>query len=74
MSWCWLDLLAAPADDAGAQRARSSPRGRRPDGWPSGCGARSPPILELSRPEYVAEAILGIAPDSLPRHASLPDG
>ena len=32
MSWCWLDLLAAPADDAGAQVRVSEPDGT-PAGW-----------------------------------------
>ena len=32
MSWCWLDLLAAPADDAGAQARVFEPDGT-PAGW-----------------------------------------
>jgi hypothetical protein len=32
MSWCWLDLLAAPADDASAQ-ARVYDRDGTPAGW-----------------------------------------
>jgi hypothetical protein len=32
MSWCWLDLLAAPADDASAQARVCEPDGT-PAGW-----------------------------------------